>query len=72
MSPQSIFCGTGSGKQTVVRLATEDLGMHVVEFNCYDFVGTSEGKTAAALMNAFKSAKRFVEWGHCSPQLSCS
>ncbi|CAM6116942.1 unnamed protein product [Calypogeia fissa] len=50
---------SGSGKQTVVRLATEDLGMHVVEFNCYDFVGTSEGKTAAALMNAFKSAKRY-------------
>jgi hypothetical protein len=53
---------TGSGKQTAVRLAAEGLGMHVVEFNCYDFVGTSEGKTAAALMNSFKSAERLVEF----------
>lgn len=51
----------GSGKQTVVRLAAEDLGVHVVEFNCYDFVGTRDGKTAAALTNAFKSAKRLVK-----------
>ncbi|OAE31958.1 hypothetical protein AXG93_4421s1090 [Marchantia polymorpha subsp. ruderalis] len=50
---------SGSGKQTVVRLAAEDLGVNVLEFNCYDFVGATEGKTTAALVEAFKSAKRY-------------
>lgn len=42
----------------MVRLAAEDLGVNVLEFNCYDFVGATEGKTTAALVEAFKSAKR--------------
>ncbi|KAL2636281.1 hypothetical protein R1flu_007760 [Riccia fluitans] len=50
---------TGSGKQTAVRLASEDLGVHVVPFNCYDFVGATEGKTSGALVEAFKTAKRY-------------
>ncbi|KAL3677558.1 hypothetical protein R1sor_027506 [Riccia sorocarpa] len=50
---------SGSGKQTAVRLASEDLGVHVVAFNCYDFVGATEGKTTGALVEAFKTAKRY-------------
>jgi peroxin-6 len=50
----------GCGKRTVVQRAAEELGLHVVEYNCYDFLGASDGKTAAAVTNAFKTARKYV------------
>jgi hypothetical protein len=50
----------GCGKRTVVQRAAEELGLHVVEYNCYDFLGASDGKTAAAVSNAFKTARKYV------------
>lgn len=35
------------------------LGIHVVEYNCYDLVNQSEGKAAAALAAAFETASNF-------------
>ncbi|KAJ7543100.1 hypothetical protein O6H91_09G025100 [Diphasiastrum complanatum] len=50
---------SGVGKRTTVKFAAEMLGMHVVEFNCYELIGASEGKTASALRNAFETAARY-------------
>ncbi|CAK9204806.1 unnamed protein product [Sphagnum troendelagicum] len=50
---------SGCGKRTVVQRAAEELGLHVVEYNCYDFLGASDGKTAAAVSNAFKTARKY-------------
>jgi peroxin-6 len=43
----------------VVKYAAPNLGMHVVEYNCYELLGPSEGKTAAAVVQAFEVARRF-------------
>lgn len=42
----------------MVKMAAEDLGLHVVEFNCYELLKTSESKTAAAVAAAFKTARK--------------
>ncbi|XP_024540800.1 peroxisome biogenesis protein 6 [Selaginella moellendorffii] len=49
----------GVGKRTVARLVADALGIHVVEYNCYELVGASEGKTALALEHVFKVASRY-------------
>lgn len=40
-------------------LLLQSLGIHVVEYNCYDLVHQSEGKTASALAAAFETASSF-------------
>jgi peroxin-6 len=48
----------GCGKRTVVRHVAKSLGLHVVEYNCYDLLGASERKTSVALGQAFNTAQR--------------
>ncbi|KAH7425798.1 hypothetical protein KP509_11G072000 [Ceratopteris richardii] len=49
----------GCGKRTTVRIAAEAIGMHVVEYNCYELLGPTDGKTAAALSQAIQVARRY-------------
>ncbi|XP_064969294.1 peroxisomal ATPase PEX6-like isoform X1 [Musa acuminata AAA Group] len=49
----------GCGKRTVVRYVAQCLGLHVVEYSCYDLTESSDKKASAALTNAFKSASRY-------------
>ena len=49
---------SGIGKRTVVKMAAELLGMHVVEVNCFDLLGATEHKTANAISDAFETARR--------------
>lgn len=42
----------------MVEYAAKEVGMHVVEYNCYELLGSSDGKTAAALSQAFEVARR--------------
>ena len=55
----------GCGKRTVVKNAAQNLGMHVVEYNCYELLGPSEGKTAAAIIQAFEVARRLYMESTC-------
>ncbi|XP_054820199.1 peroxisomal ATPase PEX6 isoform X2 [Prosopis cineraria] len=48
----------GCGKRTVVRYVAHRLGLHVVEYNCHDLT-LSERNTSAALVQAFKTARRY-------------
>lgn len=50
----------GCGKRTVVRQVAKSLGLHVVEYNCYDLLGASERKTSVALGQAFNTAQRYA------------
>ncbi|KAI5079525.1 hypothetical protein GOP47_0005004 [Adiantum capillus-veneris] len=50
----------GCGKRTMVEFAAEAIGMHVVEYNCYELLGPTDGKTAAALSEAFEVARRYA------------
>ncbi|KAL0909433.1 hypothetical protein M5K25_020303 [Dendrobium thyrsiflorum] len=49
----------GCGKRTVVRYLAGRFGMHVVEYSCHDLTASSERKAATALINAFKTARRY-------------
>ncbi|XP_009405393.2 peroxisomal ATPase PEX6 [Musa acuminata AAA Group] len=49
----------GCGKRTAVRYVARCLGLHVVEYSCYDLTESSDKKASAALTNAFKSASRY-------------
>ncbi|KAG0585679.1 hypothetical protein KC19_2G029300 [Ceratodon purpureus] len=51
---------TGIGKRTVVKMAAEELGLHVVEINCFDLLGATEHKTATAIADAFETARRYA------------
>lgn len=51
---------TGIGKRTVVKMAAEELGLHVVEVNCFDLLGATEHKTATAIADAFETARRYA------------
>ncbi|XP_058087306.1 peroxisomal ATPase PEX6 isoform X9 [Magnolia sinica] len=48
----------GCGKRTVVQYVACCLGLHVVEYSCYDLMTSSERKTSVALENAFNTANR--------------
>eukprot|EP00249_Psilotum_nudum_P020917 c27900_g1_i1 orf=315-3470(+) len=50
----------GCGKRTVVRQVANELGMHVVEYNCHELVGASEEKTSIALKQTFEVARRYA------------
>eukprot|EP00250_Pteridium_aquilinum_P012046 c20475_g1_i1 orf=236-3310(-) len=61
MNTAVLLCGpAGCGKRTMVEYAAKELGMHVVEYNCYELLGSSEGKTAAALDQAFEVARSYA------------
>lgn len=47
----------GCGKRTVVRYVARRLGLHVVEYNCHDLMGSD--RTSVALAQAFKAAQRY-------------
>ncbi|KAF9587597.1 hypothetical protein IFM89_004429 [Coptis chinensis] len=49
----------GCGKRTVVRYVARRLGLHVVEYSCYDIMGSSEKKVSVALAHAFKAAESY-------------
>ncbi|XP_058087305.1 peroxisomal ATPase PEX6 isoform X8 [Magnolia sinica] len=49
----------GCGKRTVVQYVACCLGLHVVEYSCYDLMTSSERKTSVALENAFNTANRY-------------
>ena len=49
----------GCGKRTVVKYVASRLGLHVVEYNCYNLMASSERKTSIALVEAFKTARRY-------------
>ncbi|XP_011626676.1 peroxisome biogenesis protein 6 isoform X1 [Amborella trichopoda] len=49
----------GCGKRTIVRYVARCLGLHVVEYSCHDFVGSTERKTSVALAHAFRAAQRY-------------
>ncbi|MCO5581336.1 hypothetical protein L7F22_035217 [Adiantum nelumboides] len=50
----------GCGKRTVVEYAAEAIGVHVVEYNCYELLGPTDVKTAAALSEAIEVARRYA------------
>eukprot|EP00252_Welwitschia_mirabilis_P011139 TRINITY_DN2503_c0_g1_i1.p1 TRINITY_DN2503_c0_g1~~TRINITY_DN2503_c0_g1_i1.p1 ORF type:complete len:970 (+),score=216.58 TRINITY_DN2503_c0_g1_i1:125-3034(+) len=50
----------GCGKRSVVKHAAEVMGLHVVEYNSYELLGSSEKKTAVALQQAFNIARRYA------------
>ncbi|THU50431.1 hypothetical protein C4D60_Mb06t20150 [Musa balbisiana] len=54
-----LYGSPGCGKRTVVRYVAQCLGLHVVEYSCYDLTESSDKKASAALTNAFKSASRY-------------
>ncbi|PNY07690.1 peroxisome biogenesis protein 6-like [Trifolium pratense] len=47
----------GCGKRTVVRYVARRLGLHVVEYNCHDLMGSE--RTSVALAQVFKTAQRY-------------
>ncbi|KAL5731438.1 peroxisomal assembly protein [Ranunculus cassubicifolius] len=49
----------GCGKRTVVRYVARRLGLHVVEYSCYDLMSSSEKKVSEALAHAFSAAQRY-------------
>ena len=50
----------GVGKRGVAQAAAAALGMNCVVFNCHELGGESEGKTAAALAQAFAAAAAYA------------
>ncbi|CAM8928100.1 unnamed protein product [Rhodiola kirilowii] len=56
-----LLCGvSGCGKKTVVKHVGQRLGLHVVEFNCHNFMVASEKKVSSALTQAFDTAHRYA------------
>ncbi|KAG6845032.1 hypothetical protein H0H87_001369 [Tephrocybe sp. NHM501043] len=51
----------GTGKFTVASWVAQDLGMHILQINCYDLIGESDTKTEGTLRARFDKAKE------CSP-----
>ncbi|KAI3449524.1 hypothetical protein Pfo_006189 [Paulownia fortunei] len=49
----------GCGKRTVIRYVARQLGLHVVEYSCHNFMTSSEKKTSIALAEAFNMARRY-------------
>ncbi|PIA37783.1 hypothetical protein AQUCO_03000366v1 [Aquilegia coerulea] len=49
----------GCGKRTTVRYVARRLGLHVVQYSCYDLISSSEKKVSGALAQAFETAKRY-------------
>lgn len=43
----------------MIRYVARQLGLHVVEYSCHDFVTPSEKKTSVALAEAFNAARRY-------------
>ncbi|KAF5180487.1 Peroxisome biogenesis protein [Thalictrum thalictroides] len=50
----------GCGKRTTVRYVARRLGLHVVQYSCYDLMSSSEKKVSGALAHAFETAKRYL------------
>eukprot|EP00850_Spirogloea_muscicola_P015062 SM000112S24004 [mRNA] locus=s112:310469:316356:+ [translate_table: standard] len=50
---------TGAGKRGAARAAAAVLGLHVVEFNCHELLGSTDSQTAASIAAAFESAQRY-------------
>ena len=46
----------GCGKRTIVKWAADKLNLHLLEINCYDFVGETDVKTEANLRARFEKA----------------
>jgi peroxin-6 len=40
----------GCGKQIIVRQVAKSLGLHIIEYNCYDLLGASKKKTKDCLI----------------------
>ncbi|KZV21542.1 peroxisome biogenesis protein 6 [Dorcoceras hygrometricum] len=49
----------GCGKRTVIRYVARQLGLHVVEYSCHNFVTSSDNKASVALAEAFDAASRY-------------
>ncbi|KAL0435846.1 UNVERIFIED_CONTAM: Peroxisome biogenesis protein 6 [Sesamum radiatum] len=49
----------GCGKRTVIKYVAYQLGLHVVEYSCHNFMTSSEKKTSVALAEAFNTARRY-------------
>jgi peroxin-6 len=47
----------GVGKRTTVRWASRDLGLHVMEVDCFDVVDDTEVKTEGILKARFEQAE---------------
>ncbi|KAG8760764.1 peroxisomal assembly protein [Serendipita sp. 396] len=47
----------GTGKRTLARWVAQDLGLHVLEINCYDLVEDTDIKTEGALRARFEQAE---------------
>lgn len=50
---------SGCGKRTVIRYVARQLGLHVVEYSCHNFMTSSENKASVALAEAFDVASRY-------------
>ncbi|KAI9592330.1 P-loop containing nucleoside triphosphate hydrolase protein [Syncephalis fuscata] len=50
----------GIGKSTLVANAANQLGVHLLELNCYELIGDTETKTIEALKVHFERAIRFA------------
>jgi peroxin-6 len=44
----------------MVRYAARELGVHIVDLNCYDLLGAIETQTENNLRNVFKSSSQYV------------
>ncbi|XP_073140109.1 peroxisomal ATPase PEX6 isoform X2 [Henckelia pumila] len=49
----------GCGKRTVIRYVARQLGLHVVEYSCHNFMTSLENKASVALAEAFDVASRY-------------
>ncbi|WCJ21387.1 Peroxisomal biogenesis factor 6 [Euphorbia peplus] len=49
----------GCGKKTVLRYVSRRLGLHCVEFNCHNFMTSSDKMASVALAQAFNTAQRY-------------
>ncbi|KAL0459632.1 UNVERIFIED_CONTAM: Peroxisome biogenesis protein 6 [Sesamum latifolium] len=49
----------GCGKRIVIKYVACQLGLHVVEYSCHNFMTSSEKKTSVALAEAFNTARRY-------------
>ncbi|KAB1203040.1 Peroxisome biogenesis protein 6 [Morella rubra] len=50
----------GCGKRTAVNYVARRLGLHVVEYSCFNLMASSERKASAALAQAFKTAQSYL------------
>lgn len=53
-------CLPGCGKSSIVHSATKKLGIHIVDVNCWDILGSFESQTDSNIRDLFQRASENV------------